>query len=428
MIEKTKTILLVLLVASSLLQSYLLAYHSSDFEPIQESDYVETVKIGTQVSSEHLFYPQQIVLHKDSETHSVLYPEHIFFDIIYGKIRTATFEGIRTSSEFTPLLRERNQEGGVEIRFGSGIPLSLFNLFIPIKLDFVTQVDRISTMWLNVNKTTNQVDIYLVNESETSAYEIITTDISLDHVIEFIGLGELQANYRVTQNQLYIPVEDVPMYSLIYKYTSITTEQMENILFPDPGITRNLPTRDGTEIYSDGKRGLQIRTSQLWMSYTDPIAPLEDTSDTREDLNVAVQFINQRGGWNGQFRVDYVAPNLTDKGQQIVFRQYLPIYPTAYPIVDQVNQSFGYISTTVQGGTISEYDRSLIIMEASPTNRSEKSLQGGERLEERLLAYDNLFNVEAVYPAYQPQITPEYVEFKPVWVVELDNGVIEVLP
>lgn len=428
MIEKSKTILLVLLVASSLLQSYLLAYHSSDFEPILESDYVETEKIGTQVASESLFYPQQIVLHKDSEQHSVLYPKHPFFDIIYDKIRIATFEGLRTSTSFKPLLRQQNQENGVEIRFGSGIPLSVFNLFIPLKLDFVTQVDRISKMWLTVNKISNKVDIFLVNDTETAAYEILTTDISLEQVLEFIGLSELQAKYRIMQNHLYVPVEDVPMYTLIYKYTSITTEQMENVLFPDPGITRNLPTQDGTEIYSDGKRGLQIKTNQLWMSYTDPIAPLEDSLDTREDLNSAVQFINQRGGWNGQFRIDYVAPNLTDKGQRIIFRQYLPIYPVSYPIVEQDNQSFGYITATLQGGTISEYERSLIIMDNMPTNRSEKLLPGGQRLEDRLLAYDNLFDVDAVYPAYRPQITPEYVEFKPVWVVELDNGVIEELP
>ncbi|MEX2415264.1 MAG: two-component system activity regulator YycH [Paenibacillaceae bacterium] len=428
MIEKSKTILLVLLVSSSLLQSYLLAYHSSDFEPILVTDYVETEKIGTQVASESLFYPQQIILHKESETHAVLFPQHAFFDIIYDKIRAATFEGIRTSASFTQQLREQNQENGVEIRFGGGVPLSVFNLFIPLKLDFVTQVDRISAMWLTVNKVSNKVDIFLVNESETAVYEIITADISMVQVIEFIGLNELQVKHKILQNHIYIPVEDIAMNTLIYKYTSITTEQMENILFPDPGITRNLPTRDGTEIYSDGKRGLQIKTSQLWMSYTDPIAPLEDTSDTREDLNAAIQFINQRGGWNGQFRIDYVAPNLTDKGQRIIFRQYLPVYPAAYPILEQDNQLFGHIAATLQGGTISEYERSLIMMETKPASRSEKLLPGGQRLEERLLAYSNLFNVEAIYPAYRPQITPEYVEFKPLWVVELNNGVIEELP
>ncbi len=428
MIEKSKTILLVVLVASSLLQSYLLAYHSSDFEPILYSDYVETEKIGTQVTSENLFYPQQIVLHKDNETHAVLYPEHTFFDIIYSKIGTATFEGLRTSTSFEPLLKQQNQENGVEIRFGSGIPLSVFNLFVPLKLDFVTQVDRISKMWLTVNKVSNKVDIFLVNDAESAVYEILTTDISLEQVLEFIGLSELQMKYTIMQDHLYIPIEDITMQSLIYKYTSITTEQMENILFPDPGITRNLPTGDGTEIYSDGKRGLQIKTNQLWMSYTDPIAPLEDKLDTREDLNTAVQFVNQRGGWNGQFRIDYIAPSLTDKGQRIIFRQYMPIYPASYPIVEQDNQSFGHITATLQGGTISEYERSLIIMDPMPTNRSEKLLLGGKHLENRLLAYDHLFSVEAVYPAYRPQITPEYMEFKPVWVVELENGIVEELP
>src|SRR5690606_38972138 len=109
------------------------------------------------------------------------------------------------------------------------------------------------------------------------------------------------------------------------------------------------------EVYSDAKRGLQVRTNQLWMSYTDPIAPLENTSDPIEDLNSAVQFINQRGGWNGKFRIDFIAPSLTDKGQRFIFRQYMPVYPFDYPVIERDHHLFGYIATTLQGGTISEY-------------------------------------------------------------------------
>src|SRR5690554_900887 len=187
MIEKSKTILLVLLVATSFLQSYLLAYHSSNFESILESDYVETENIGTQVAIESLFYPQQIILHQDNETHSVLYPGHTFFNMVYEKIKTSKYEGIRASSRFATVLRNANQSNGVEIRFGSGVPLSVFNLFIPLKIDFFTQIDLISVMWLNVNKVSNTVEIYLVNETETAVYEVMTTDISLEQVLEFIG-------------------------------------------------------------------------------------------------------------------------------------------------------------------------------------------------------------------------------------------------
>jgi regulatory protein YycH of two-component signal transduction system YycFG len=427
-IEKGKTILLVLLVASSLLQSYLLAYHSSDYEQILANDYVETETIGTQATIESLFYPQQIVLHADGETHTVLYPEHNFFNIIYDKIKAASFEGIRVSTSYSQILRQQNQQRGVEIRFINGLPLSVFNFFVPVKLDFVAQLDRISAMWLTVNSLDNRVDVFLVNESNTALYEIATTDLTVQQVEEFIGLSELQTKYKILRNDLYIPAEDISMNTLIYKYTSITTEQMENILFPDPGITRNLPTRDGTEIYSDGKRGLQIKRNQLWMSYSDPIAPLDSSSDPREDLNAAVQFINQRGGWNGKFRIDYVAPNLTEKGQRIVFRQYLSSYPAAYPILEKDNQLFGFIAATLQGGTISEFERSLIMMESHSASRTQQKLPGGDDLEERLMAYNDLFSIRAVYPAYRPQITPEYVEFKPVWVVELQNGDIEELP
>ena len=80
-----------------------------------------------------------------------------------------------------------------------------------------------------------------------------------------------------------------------------TPEQLQKSLFVDPGTSRNLLDRDGTEIYTDGKRGLQIYHGRHWMSYSDPVAPVETNAASQESLLVAVEFINRHGGWDGDY-------------------------------------------------------------------------------------------------------------------------------
>jgi regulatory protein YycH of two-component signal transduction system YycFG len=424
-LEKGKTILLVLLVCSSLVQSYLLAFHSSDFEPILEEDYVETEMLGSQETAENLLFPSQIVLHANAESQTVIYPSHTFYDIIYDDMRKWSFNGIRISAESVNELRMQKSElPGVELQFKSGMPMSILALFPPVEVDFISTVERVQTIWVSLNATGDGVDVHLINEDETAVYEIMNTDLPVSKVMEYVGFGEIQPQYSSYIDSLIIPIEEFAMERLVYKYTSITSEQMENMLFPDPGTNRNLPTRDGTEIYSDGKRGLQIKRDQLWMNYTDPIAPVGDQPSHLEDLKTAVQFVNQRGGWNGRFRISYVAPTLTDQGQRFEFRQYLG----DHPVIQQESDLFGYMAVTLQRGTVSEYERSLIMIDPYPSTRTDTKLPGGDVLERRLLEYSNLYNIAAVFPAYKPVITPEYVEFVPIWGIELENGLIEELP
>lgn len=429
MIEKIKTALLTLLVCSSLVQSYLLAFHSNDLQAILQEEYVETETIGTSLNAESMLYPQQIVLHMEQEGRTVLYPDFYFYERIFDDLKEWSFQGLRRTFESPSFFRmQKRQLPSVELQFVNGIPLQILEMLHPVGADLLPDFDRISTMWLSLSGDRNQVDVHLINETDTTVYKVEWTNLPVAKVEEYLGWGAIQPRYRIAANSLYVPEDDVKMQRLLFKYTSISSEQMENMLFPDPGITRNLPTRDGTEIYSDGKRGLQIKREQLWMIYSDPIASLGDEPDLRSDLGTAVQFVNQRGGWNGDFRISYIAPSATDKGQRYVFRQFVSSALGAHPIVEQPGHAFGHIAVSLQRGMVSEYERSLIMIEGAPMTRTAHPLAGGDTLEKRLADYPNLDNVAAVFPAYKPVITPEYVELSPIWAIVLKNGIMLELP
>lgn len=426
MIEKSKTVLLVMLVVSSLLQSYLLAFHSSDFEQITDEGYVETEVIGTSLLPEQLLFPQRLVLHNENKEYTVLYPEHTFYRIIMNNLKETSFDGVRRAALSPTLLKlQKGDLPGVQLHFVGGVPLRILELLMPMGVDFLTEYERISTIWLSLDTAQQErVDVYLINESETAVYEVVSTNLAPAKLREFVGFGELQPDYSAYTEALLVPEESIAVPKLTYLFTSITSEQMENMLFPDPGITRNLPTRDGTEIYTDSKRGLQIHRDRLRMNYSDPIAPGggEAPNDLMDDMRAAVQFVNQRGGWNGQFRISRIAPNVTDQGQRFEFRQFLG----AYPIVDNAS-SLGHVAVTLQRGIVSEYERSLMLMEALPVTREEVTLAGGDALRAKLEAYMPLSEVAAVFPAYSPEISLSdgQIVFTPVWAVELKSGAIE---
>src|SRR5690606_30973511 len=144
------------------------------------------------------------------------------------------------------------------------------------------------------------------------------------------------------------PTESVPIQQLTYPYTSLAGDRMGNMLFPDPGITRSLPTRDSSEIYSDGKRGLEINNDQQWMSYTDPMAMIGGTFNARSDLPTAAQFVNRYGGWNGRYGLERVEVDARQSQPNFIFRQWLSSYPYSYPIVSKQDHRFGYISVLLQ--------------------------------------------------------------------------------
>lgn len=78
---------------------------------------------------------------------------------------------------------------------------------------------------------------------------------------------------------------------------------MKQSLFVDPGITRYLKERDGSEIYTDSKRGFQLNRDLRWITYSDPVAPVESKSEVLENLLAGIKFINQHIGWDGKYMV-----------------------------------------------------------------------------------------------------------------------------
>ncbi|WP_135554581.1 YycH family regulatory protein [Paenibacillus cymbidii] len=428
MMEKFKSFALTALVVASLVQSYFLAYSSPKFDMVTPTDYVETQLSGTQAELEEVLFPEEIVLHFGAKKHTLLPVNHQFYHMIFDDfIRKRSFEGLRKTGLIGSTVNwedVRNNQPGFEVRFKEGIPLHALQSIVPIKEDVPLDNDLITRIWMYMNPGKEEVKTFFFTDNPQIMYEAVKADVTAKDVEKYVGLGAYLPTYHSDNGDYYLPDDPITAIAVKMAYTQFTSEQLKRSLFVDPEMTRFLLERDGTQIYTDGKKGLQIRGDQHWLSYTDPIfTSVESRSDSRENLVSAIQYINQHGGWNGTFLYSRLTPKTAVGTQTFLFRQYVD----SMPIINAYPSQFGYIKVSLQKGVVSSYERSLINLDGKGAAKTDVTLPGGKALDDMLLAYGKRFNVVAVFPAYQASVIDQTVELMPRWAVELRDGTYDFL-
>lgn len=425
MIERLKSITLFILVAASLVQTYMLAYGKPYYEMADETEYIEPELIGTRAEADDLIYPKDIVLHLGEGQHVLLYPGNVFYDEIFEKVSMRSFGGFRQIERSTlDWVALREEQRGVEIRYQDPVPSSILDSVMQLEGLLPNERDSFDKIWITTNEHGDEVRTFFLHSQDNRVYEVTKADLTTKDVEQFVGFGdEYEPKYDsltvgTGRRTIYVPQSDLEMVRISLYTEPFTPEQLQNNLFVNPGITRKLMERDGTEIYTDGKRGLQIYHDRQWMSYSDPIAPVQSTNDLDAHLLTAVQFVNQHGGWNGKFRIERYA-TLTE--QEYVFRQYYG----QYPIVDLHEQPFGLIRTVMNNGTVNLYERSMINLQSIVGEREVVTLHGGEQLIQLIEEQGTRLMITDLYPAYRPTIQEDQVVLTPVWVMELLNGNME---
>lgn len=426
MMEKLKTALLVLLVSLSLLQTYFLSYNSPKFDPLVQEEYVKTDPIGSQAPLEDLLFPNEIVMHLGNQVHTVLYPDTAAYGSILDNVKQRTLDGFRKTNLSTLNLNWddiRNKQQGIEVRFRDGVPIDVLQRVMQLKGELPADNDVITKIWIFAKDTKDEVRTILFTDTASTVYEVQKADISAKDIERFVTMEEVTPYKAMANGDYYLPAKPLgfPVYKL--PYISYTVDQLKRSFFVDPAITRNISERDGSEIYTDSKRGLQLKNDQRWMTYSDPVAPVDSKVDLKDNLLSAVQFVNQHGGWNGTYAVQKVPQRLLPANQAFIFRQYYG----SLPIINQNSDNIGFIKMVLQKGVVSSYERSTMIPEPRGVVKKDGSLIGGEELDAKLNQYSKKTAVISVFPGYRPIVGEQTVELLPTWTVELRDGTYEFL-
>lgn len=423
MMEKIKSLLLVFLISTSLLQSYLLAYSQPILDPMNETEYIETELLGQQLELSQTIFPNQVIIHSAADDHhTVLYPDSYFYDLIVDKVKQRSFGGFRDITRSMSGWEElRLRQDGVEIIFKDGIPIDVLFNMLNVEHDLFFSTDYIDRIWLTKAEQAEEVQAFFLSTNHVNVYEASRLELSVRDLEQFVGFGEWLPSYTLVDGHYYIPQEPLDAIRYRFPYERYTLDQMQNSLFVDPSISQKILDRDGTEILTDGKRGIIVDREYEWMSYSDYVPSSELGNDVRENLSAAVQFINRHGGWNGSYLVNHVP---SSRNQTFIFRQYY----NSYPIVANNHHPFGYIKIVLQKGIVSHYERSLINFDFNFIEKTAMVLPGGEALNKSIANMASQYAVSAVSIAYHAVIAKDHIDLVPRWAAELEDGSIILIP
>lgn len=428
--EQIKSLVLALLVLCSLVQSYYLIYRLPGSDPVvkTESDYIKQENMGQRAEAEDMLFPAQIAVHLGDNRHTVFYPESAFYNLIYSRLKGRQFDGFqRYAVENINWSELRSRHTGVELEFGRGIPVSLLQKVMQIASDPLFEAESISRVLIYNTENEDQVRVFFFSSQGDVVYEATKADLTVQDVRQQVDFGKDWVPYTLVGGY-YLPEQPIDMVEASINIGLFSTDQMQSSLFFDPSITRYIREKDGSEIYTDSKRSLQVKQGRNWVNFTDPAAPAAGENNPGRNALSAVDFVNEHGGWNGRYRLKQTEG--LDGGEQhtVVFQQYYGEGQYgAFPIIDLPAFHYGEITLEMRQGTITGYERSLIYTTEGFLDKNMVQLPSGDELRSQLSRLEIESEIVGLYPAYLPTLTQDGLHLKPVWAAELKNGATRVL-
>jgi regulatory protein YycH of two-component signal transduction system YycFG len=424
--EKLKSYLLAILVIASLFQSYYLAFGKPEFKALQSTGDVQTTWNGETKEVASLIEPQQIVLHFGNERHTVLGQDQFFFEETFKKLTQRSFEGFKQVQSNTINWNQiRNNRSGFEVSFSSGIPVTILSDVIQIKGDFAEYLDFIKTIWITTNAKGDTVKAYFATKDNQYIFEATKVDFIVKDVEQIVGWGlalNQRNNYAWVNNSYYLPENPIPLNKYTYSYSEFTSKQIQSSLFVDPTTSRKLLNQQGVEIYTDGKRGLEIDRTNKWLIYSDPITVPESSTNLELNLQAAVKFVNLHGGWEGKYVLSEMPEDIN---QAFGFTEYVNGLALFGPN--------GYIKNDVEvamkNGLVTNYERSNAQIDIQKWQSVTKvEISGQLELLAKNKEYLDSVEIEMIYPVYvMKYMNNQMIELQPQWAAKQVNGQVRLL-
>ena len=420
MFERLKTIALTILVLLSLLQTYVLVYRTPQFEQAVQSDYVQTEQADILLDVEQLLKPRMIVAHLGEQVHSVFYPQTPVYGNMLETWRQFTYKNLqKTDMTLEEFYDQREQRLALSLQFEQDLELGTIQTLFNVTVDQEFQSQPLFDMLFAApDPVENKMHIWFVSQNKRHVYKCTETDMSESEFTEMMVNASLQPVYRTYKNRFYIPEQPPTMTDVTMAYEKVEAAPLWQRLFIDPNITRNLTERDGTKIYTDGKRGLQIKNNGRYMVYSDPVAQQNYSGNLLESMRIGTQFINKHGGWSGDYLLHAMKVNVAEGESIYDFRQYYG----SLPIIHPEESWFGYTRLKMKSGTVAGFQRPMVELTKAPKLDQEVLLPAGNELAARLDDLTKKAALRSLYPAYIAKWSGETVRLSPAWAVETDDG------
>ena len=422
--ERFKTYILALFVVTSIVMSYVLAFEQPGFEQLQHNKDVESTWMGDTQTANDVLEPRKMVLHADGQRVYMSYFKQSGYVDIWNKLAQVPLTNVmdgRYDAEAFQMLRTKSI--GFECVFDATIPISALSSHLHFPESFTDSGQAVDRIWVYVREGSNAVHAVFVNEVEKTEV-VASVSMSARELKDLVAGGTKDAGptYSWSTYNVYLPDAPLSVQQTTHAFSTASATQLETSLFIEPGSVRKLLDQGGREIYTDGQRGLKIERASKWMVFTNPIAANVSAGDWATSLNIAIQFVNLHGGWDGS-NVLLQVP--TAANPTYGFRQFV----NAFPVVPHNALNRADISILLRNDMVSTYERStadddLSVVRSSVTVRLPDAAGIIANNRAALLA-PGLIDV---YPVYEKTyLTDNTVAYTPKWAAETANGQITLL-
>lgn len=433
-LESGKTILLNLLILISFVLTSILWNNQPEFQLIEPFTYTKTKQVQEK-QLEDLLRPDSVVFHYGENKHTRAFANNDWYRYITKEMAKWYFYDFAphplSKTEWEELTQKRV---GLEILYRDSVPISIINKVFTFRGEVYDQLKQMDRLWLYYDEKNDVVFALFMSKRDKQVVRARTVVSAKDLQESYLPVGrrlpEQIMKVVADSNQdkgnpvydrtnpfwqiYYLPKEPLTMRQYRYNYLPISESELMEAFFLDRALVRQIVERDGTNIFTDGSRAIQMGQSAQSITFTDPAIQQGKSEITEEEkVRSGISFINQHLGWTDEYLFEKIEKS-DGQGDEITFR----LFVGAYPLIGMNREPLDSIRVTLEEGQIVSMKRSLMDLDKYIDFQEWTILSGSDLFS--YLRYKNIdtSRVNNAYLGYQIKMFQGYVELNPVWVVE----------
>lgn len=429
-LEQTKSIVLTILVLLSITLTFTIWSYRPHYETVEKADSV-AVSMESKRQISDVVQPYRLLLHQNGEWSGTA--DRDSMEATFQQLKKWELSDISPVSNNFSISKLNDLmllDNRMIFQFDSEVPMMIFQNILPITTKKVPEVsfDHLIISWSSLNQEdvpTNELTVFFSNAKQKQLYrakikmksEKDFEDRLLASMQDFKQYMPIQ---RDNTNTLFLPTEVQKMEQYKYLISSISIEDFKTALFANPKIVKMSPdSKSGIDKYTDDKSIMTVDNNLYMESFVDSTATenVENIEKTQL-INNTFGFINEHGGWTGDYRYSNVDYNAQSVNYQL-YIEGLPVYETDLGTT-KIEAYWG-------NGRIYRYIRPTYKLAYLPQeiNKQVKLISGEEIVQKLMLNKKIDFNkitaIRIGLTMNQDATRSSIYLFEPTWFYLLDN-------
>ncbi|MGG0656081.1 YycH family regulatory protein [Rummeliibacillus pycnus] len=417
-IEQIKSVLLFVMVLLSITLTFSIWTYKPNYDPIEKTPPVP-FSVEKKLRLVDVIKPYRMVFHENGEWRGTdRYDE---MKSILNQMQSWQVSNpvlVSNNMNSTRVNRLVSGDNQFTLFFPGEIPYSIFRSLLPTSQDKVIDMsfNQMIVGW-NQLSNTEELTVLFVNTTKKQVYKakihVNSESIFMKQVVEQShNLEEYMAFTREQGSTIYLPAKESTMVKYTYLISTSSIERFKNALFLNTKIVKNsVDDATAEENYTDGVSMMTVNNNKRVLDFVNTAASDHpDVLDKSKLILNTFDFINQHGGWTGDFRYD----SLNIDTNKVVYQLYMQDYPVYADSLVTSTQ----IETIWGNNDIARYIRPYYKLVSVPENEALTIMNGqgvvAELMKSNIVDFNDIEEIRAGYFVTKND-RPNVFILKPTW-------------